>query len=62
MDLLYRIQRHLRESGTSATRFGRDVLGDPNFVGDLRNGREPRAGTVRQVLDYLERSNRSRAA
>jgi hypothetical protein len=54
MTLLQHIQRHLRETGTPASRFGRDVLGDPNFVGDLRKGREPRAATVQQVLDYLD--------
>jgi hypothetical protein len=54
MNLLLRIQRYLRETGTSASRFGRDVLGDPNFVGDLKNGREPRRGTVQQVVKYLD--------
>lgn len=37
-----------------AARFGRQVMGDPRFVFDLRKGREPRPQTVRRVLSYLE--------
>jgi hypothetical protein len=29
-------------------------MGDPRFVFDLRNGREPRPATVRRVLAFLE--------
>ena len=36
------------------TRFGRDVVGDPRFVFDLRKGREPRPQTVARVRAYLE--------
>jgi len=30
------------------------VVGDPRFVFDLRNGRDPRPRTVARVLAYLE--------
>lgn len=53
MHLLTRIQRHLRQTGMSPTAFGRQVMNDPRFVADLRNGREPRTGTQRHVLDWL---------
>jgi hypothetical protein len=52
--LLRRIDAYLRSTRTAPTRFGRDVLGDPNFVFNLRDGREPRAATVLRVQRYLE--------
>jgi hypothetical protein len=62
MTLFSRIQLYLRRSGVSASRFGRDVLGDPNFVGDLRSGREPRLATVRQILAYLDEKEDAKTA
>ena len=53
MHLLGRIEHHLRRSGVAATRFGRDVVHDPRFVLDLRNGRTPRPETVARVDAYL---------
>lgn len=53
MSLLYQIERHLRRTGTSATRFGRDALRDPRFVLDLRCGRNPGAKTEARVRNYL---------
>lgn len=53
MYLLRDIERHLRETGTAASRFGREALGDPAFVASLRRGREPRTETVRKVRTYL---------
>ena len=35
-------------------RFGREVMGDPRFVFDLRNGREPRPQTIARIRDFLE--------
>ena len=40
--LLQAVEKHLRTTRTSPTRFGRDAVGDPKFVFDLRNGRVPR--------------------
>jgi hypothetical protein len=37
-----------------AARFGREVMKDPRFVFDLRNGREPRPRTVDRVRSYLQ--------
>jgi hypothetical protein len=53
--LLERIERHLKSRRMPPTRFGRAALGDPCFVFDLRDGREPRIATVRRVLAYLDR-------
>jgi hypothetical protein len=53
--LLRDVEKFLRASRIPATRFGREVLGDPRFVFDLRNGREPRSTTVHRVRAFLER-------
>lgn len=53
MHLLSTIERHLRQTGTAPTRFGREAVGDPRFVLDLRNGREPRPETVKRVAQFI---------
>lgn len=53
MHLLSTVERYLRESGVTASRFGRDAMGDPGFVATLRRGREPRDATIRRVAAYL---------
>ena len=52
--LLREVEKFLRQSETPPARFGREVMGDPRFVFDLRNGRDPRPGTVAGVRAYLE--------
>lgn len=54
MHLLREVERFLRHHDTPPTRFGREVMGDPRFVFDLRNGRDPRPETVARVRAYLE--------
>ena len=54
MNLLREIKKFLRRNDTAPTRFGRDVVGDPRFVFDLRNGRHPRPSTEARVRAYLE--------
>ena len=53
MSLLLTVERHLRRSAIAPSRFGREVAGDPRFVFDLRNGREPRASTSARVLAFI---------
>jgi len=55
MHLLRRVETYLRRSGTKPTRFGRDVVRDPRFVFDLRNGRQPRPETEGRVAAWLDR-------
>ena len=55
MYLLRRVEKYLQRSGTPPSSFGRYVLGDPRFVFDLRDGREPRAETVARVNAWLDR-------
>ncbi len=51
--LIRRIERFLREFDMPATRFGRLAAHDPRFVLDLRNGREPRSGTVSRIEHFM---------
>ena len=53
MNLLTIVERHLRKAALSPSRFGRQVSGDPRFVFDLRNGREPRPAMRARVLAYI---------
>ena len=53
MELLQRVERYLRRSGMTATRFGREALRDPRLVWDLRNGREPRPPTASRIRDFI---------
>ena len=62
MNVLNRIERHLRRSGLKATAFGRAVMNDPAFVRQLRNGREPRPETVERISAWLDAAERSRKA
>jgi hypothetical protein len=52
--LLREVEKFLRRSNIAPTRFGRDAMGDPRFVFDLRNGRDPRPETINRVRAYLE--------
>ncbi len=52
--LLREVEQFLRTSDIPAARFGREVMHDPRFVFDLRNGREPRIRTVTRVRAFLE--------
>jgi hypothetical protein len=53
--LLRQIELHMRATRMSPTRFGREAVGDPNFVSNLRDGREPRSRTAQRVIEYIER-------
>ena len=54
MNLLREVEKYLRRNDTAPTRFGREALGDPRFVFDLRNGRDPRPQTVARVRAFLQ--------
>ena len=54
MYLLREVEKFLRRNGVAPTRFGRDAVGDPRFVFDLRRGRDPRPRTVARVVAFLE--------
>lgn len=60
MYLLSMIERYLAESGITPSRFGRDAMGDPGFVGALRRGRLPRDSTIRRVEAYIRAARAAR--
>ena len=60
MHLLTTIERHLRRTGVTPTRFGREALSDPRFVRDLRLGREPRPRTADRGIAYLRQQQEAR--
>jgi hypothetical protein len=53
-DLLIEVEKALKKTGMSPTRFGRDAVSDPSFVFDLREGkRDLRLSTVQRVRDFI---------
>ena len=53
--LLTIVDQYMRRTRISASRFGVEAVGDPQFVFQLRLGRRPRPATVRRVMDYVDR-------
>ena len=54
MYLMRRIQRFMKRAGMAPTRFGREAVGDPRLVTDLRNGRELRETTAARIAAWLD--------
>lgn len=54
MQILRDVEKYLKISNMPAARFGREAMGDPRFVFDLRNGREPRPRTIQRIRAFLE--------
>jgi sulfate adenylyltransferase subunit 2 len=50
------IERHLSAKSMEASAFGKQALGDPNFVFDLRKGRSPSARTMDKVRSFMGQS------
>ncbi len=53
--LLLRIERYLRARKMAPTRFGRDAVGDPWLVPNMREGRILRPSTEARVIAHLEK-------
>jgi sulfate adenylyltransferase subunit 2 len=51
--LLAEIEKFLSASGTDATALGKQALGDPSFVFDLRKGRSPSTRTIEKLRSYI---------
>ena len=49
-------ERHLRAGRIPPSRFGRDAMGDPQFIFDLRDGRLLRRPTIEKLSAYLDRA------
>ena len=48
------VESFIAQRGWTATRFGRAIAGDPLFVFDLREGREPRSETRTRILKAMQ--------
>lgn|GEM_PF-4643024 len=56
---LKRLERYLKRSGTSPTRFGLDVIGDPTLVFELRRGRVIRPPMEARLVAFLNRAEKA---
>ena len=52
-DLLAAIEAHCAKTGMAESTFGHVALNDPNFVRNLKDGREPRRKTVARAFDFI---------
>jgi hypothetical protein len=50
----------LSRTGLSATRLGREAMGDPRIVFDLRAGRKPRLETEERLVAWLSAADGGR--
>ena len=50
---LAEIERFLSSAGVDPTALGKQALGDPNFVFDLRKGRSPSTRTIDKVRSWI---------
>ena len=56
MQLRRRVEHYLKRHRISATRFGRETVNDPNFVRDLREGRQVGDEIAGRVHAWLDRA------
>ena len=57
-NFLSEVERFLSDTGIAATTFGGNVMADPNFIRQLREGRSPRLTTVEKVEGEMARIRR----
>lgn len=56
------VEDFLSERGMTPTAFGKQFAGDPLFVFQLRDGREPREATRAKVIDGMTAAQAEKAA
>ena len=54
MHLMRRIQLFMKRSDMAPTRFGREAVGDPRLIADMKNGRELRDKTIARIQAWLD--------
>lgn len=52
-DILNQIEAFCARHGMGVTTFGRSVIGDPNLVGNLRNGRSLTLKTANAIVSFM---------
>lgn len=62
MTLLRRIEKFIAATGVPATRIGREAVGDPRLVHDIRNGRRIGPEVAARLEAYLAAGNGRKAA
>jgi len=58
MHLMRRIERFLKQEQMAPTRFGREAVGDPRLISDMKNGRELRDATIARIQAWLDAQER----
>jgi hypothetical protein len=56
------VEDFLASTRMKATDFGRESMGDPNFVRHLRKGRSPSLATADRVCAFMEKVRQDRQA
>lgn len=62
IELLASVEAFLSEMNMSASTFGTKAVKDPNFVFRLRDGLDPRLGTVNRVLAFMDHERQAATA
>lgn len=47
------IDSYLERAKVSPSAFGREAVGDPNLVSDLKSGRMPNLRTVERITEFM---------
>ena len=58
MQLMRRIERFLEQADMKPARFGREAVGDPRLISDMKNGRELRDQTIARIQAWLDEEER----
>jgi len=56
------VERFLKRTGCAPTTLGRQALGDPSFVAELRSGRRVWPPTERKVRDWIREYEHAQSA
>ncbi|APG91116.1 MULTISPECIES: hypothetical protein [Sinorhizobium] len=56
------VETFIADRNMTPTQFGKQFAGDPLFVFQLRDGREPRTQTRERILQAMEASEQENAA
>jgi 2,4-dienoyl-CoA reductase-like NADH-dependent reductase (Old Yellow Enzyme family) len=61
-EFITEVEDFLEATRMKATDFGRESIGDPNFIRHLRKGRSPSLLTADRVSAFMEKVRQSRQA